>query len=75
MRYSIYVNNYLGFSEFKMGNQFRFIIDGFIGLIMIYPDDRPSKILSTDPDVVNKFRQRVFKGAIKYAQENILWVI
>lgn len=69
MRYSVYVNNYLGFSEYKMSNSFRIIIDDFELLTVIYPDDRPSKILSTDPDVVNKFRRKVLKRITEYVDD------
>lgn len=68
MRYNIYVNNYLGFSDCRMGNDFRFIIDDFNQLTMHYISSKPSRVLSKDKDVVNKFRRKVLKRITKYAE-------
>lgn len=70
MRYSISVNNYIDYSEYRMGNKYRFIIDGFNMLTMLYMDDRPSIVLSEDPVVINKFRHKVLKRIIEYAEAN-----
>lgn len=74
MRYSIYVNNYINYSEHRMSNDSKIIIDDFDMLTMIYSDDRPSKVLTTNKDIVNKFRHKVLKRITEYAehlQQNI----
>lgn len=69
MRYSVYINNYIGYSECRMSNGFRFIIDNFNQLTIHYIDNRPSVPLSTDPDVINKFRRKVLKRITEYAEQ------
>lgn len=74
MRYSIYVNNYIDYSEYRMSNGYRFIIDNFNQLTICYMDYRPSKVLSTDKNVVNRFKRKVLKRITEYAehlQQNI----
>lgn len=68
MRYNISVNNYIGYSEYRMGNKYRFIIDDFNMLTMLYMDDRPSIVLSEDPVIIDKFRRKVLKRVIEYAE-------
>lgn len=74
MRYSVYVNNYINYGEHRMSNNSKIISDDFDMLTMIYSDDRPSKVLSTDKNVVNRFKRKVLKRIIEYAehlQQNI----
>lgn len=71
MRYNIYVNNYSNYSEYRMSNNSRFIVDDFEMLIMSYDNTRPSKVLSTDPVVINKFRRKVLKRITEYAAKDL----
>lgn len=71
MRYNIYVNNYINYSEYKMSNHCRIITDNFNELRMIYGDIRPSRVLSTDPVVINKFRNKVLKRITEYATKDL----
>lgn len=74
MRYNIYINNFLDYSEYRMSNDFRIIIDDFNQLRICYVDDRPSKVLSTDKKVVNRFKRKVLKRITEYVehlQQNI----
>lgn len=70
MRYNIFVDNEAGFSNYRMSNGCRFIIDNFDILTICYMDDRPSKVLSEDPVVVDKFRRKVLKRVTEYAEVN-----
>ena len=72
MRYNIFVNNYIIYSEYRMSNNYRFIIDNFNSLTMYYRDSRPSKVLSEDPVVINKFRRKVLKRITEYATKDLL---
>lgn len=71
MRYNVYVNNYINYSEYRMSNNNRFITDEFDILTMCYMDDRPSKVLSTDPVVIYKFRRKVLKRITEYATKDL----
>ena len=71
MRYNISVNNYIDYSEFKMSNNYRFIIDDSEILTMCYDNTRPSKVLSTDPVVVNKFRRKVLKRITEHVAKDL----
>lgn len=71
MRYNIYVNNYINYSEYSMSNHCRVITDNFNGLRMIYGDTRPSKVLSEDPVVIGKFRRKVLKRITEYARKDL----
>lgn len=68
MRYNVYVNNYLDYTECRMGNDFRFIIDDFNQLRMCYNNYKPSRVLSNDKDVVDKFRRKVLKRITEYVE-------
>lgn len=71
MRYSIYVNNYADYDDYRMGNNYRFISDEFDELTMLYmDDDRPSKVLTKDPDIIAKFRHKVLRRIAEYAEVN-----
>lgn len=69
MRYNIFVDNEADFSYCRMGNGLRFIIDNFDILTICYSDSRPSKILSTDPDIIVKFRRKVLRRIAEYAYD------
>lgn len=72
MKYSVYVNNFISYSQYIMCNTYRLITDDFNRLTMLYvDDDRPSKVLSTDPVVINKFRRKVLKRITEYATKDL----
>lgn len=71
MRYNVCVNNYMNYSEYRMSNEYRFISDEFDVLTMLYMDDRPSKVLSEDPLIIDKFRRRVLKRITEYATRDL----
>lgn len=71
MRYNIYKNNHINYSEYKMGNSYRFIIDNFDMLLMCYSGTSPSKILSKDSAVIGKFRRKVLRRVTEYATKDL----
>ena len=71
MRYNIYENNYINYSEYKMSNGYRFIIDIFDNLMMCYTNTKPSKVLSTDPVIINRFRRKVLKRITERAEAKL----